>query len=275
MEEPEHSQHVKCRRRRFPCLPSGRRADSLACEEEFSCRELETLFQSYNLKLEQTGALKALVVFILASASVSAVELGSPPSALTIAKGSNPVHCVVFTSLFIVTNVKYLQVTQLQQIVNLSLLFSFTFSFLCCPFPFALDGHAELPSAPEQGVWQLLLVTFVVYTLLPVRTPLALLVGVLLALSHLIITATSVPAHAVEVEMKEEDVEMKEEETEMKEEETEVKEEETEMKEEETEMKEEETEMKEEETEMKEEETEMKEEETEMKEEETDEGGGD
>uniref|UniRef100_UPI00358DF400 adenylate cyclase type 1 n=1 Tax=Myxine glutinosa TaxID=7769 RepID=UPI00358DF400 len=194
MEEPEHSQHVKCRRRRFPCLPSGRRADSLACEEEFSCRELETLFQSYNLKLEQTGALKALVVFILASASVSAVELGSPPSALTIAKGSNPVHCVVFTSLFIVTNVKYLQVTQLQQIVNLSLLFSFTFSFLCCPFPFALDGHAELPSAPEQGVWQLLLVTFVVYTLLPVRTPLALLVGVLLALSHLIITATSVPA---------------------------------------------------------------------------------
>uniref|UniRef100_A0A8C4QGZ1 Adenylate cyclase type 1 n=1 Tax=Eptatretus burgeri TaxID=7764 RepID=A0A8C4QGZ1_EPTBU len=194
MEEPEHAQHVKCRRRRFPCLLSGCRTGSLACEEEFSCRELEALFQTYNLKLEQTGALKALAVFILASASVSAVELGSPPSALTIAKGSNPVHCVVFTSLFIVTNVKYLQVTQLQQIVNLSLLFSFTFSFLCCPFPFTLDGHAELPSAPEQGVWQLLLVTFVVYTLLPVRTPLALLVGALLAISHLIITATSVPA---------------------------------------------------------------------------------
>ncbi len=47
---------------------------------------------------------------------------------------------------------------------------------------------------PEHGVWQLLLLTFVAYALLPVRTLLALLFGVLVSLAHAIVTATSVTA---------------------------------------------------------------------------------
>uniref|UniRef100_A0A663F5C8 Adenylate cyclase type 1 n=1 Tax=Aquila chrysaetos chrysaetos TaxID=223781 RepID=A0A663F5C8_AQUCH len=159
---------------------------------EFDCKELEALFQSYNLKLEQTSTLKALAVLIVLTASLALVELLSGPS-LTISKGSHPVHCIIFLSLFIVTNVKYLQVTQLQQIVKLTLLFSFTFSFLCCPFSLGAYGM-EPPSAPEQGMWQLMLVTFVSYSLLPVRTLLAIVFGLVVSVSHLIVTATSVSA---------------------------------------------------------------------------------
>ncbi|XP_048152544.1 adenylate cyclase type 1 isoform X2 [Corvus hawaiiensis] len=166
--------------------------DAIACEDEFDCKELEALFQSYNLKLEQTSTLKALAVLIVLTASLALVELLSGPS-LTISKGSHPVHCIIFLSLFIVTNVKYLQVTQLQQIVKLTLLFSFTFSFLCCPFSLGAYGM-ELPSAPEQGMWQLMLVTFVSYSLLPVRTLLAIVFGLVVSVSHLIVTATSVSA---------------------------------------------------------------------------------
>uniref|UniRef100_A0A8C3HUJ4 Adenylate cyclase type 1 n=1 Tax=Chrysemys picta bellii TaxID=8478 RepID=A0A8C3HUJ4_CHRPI len=166
--------------------------DAIACEDEFDCKELESLFQSYNLKLEQTSTLKALAVLIVLTASLALVELLSGPS-LTISKGSHPVHCIIFLSLFIVTNVKYLQVTQLQQIVKLTLLFSFTFSFLCCPFSLGAYG-LEPPSAPEQGMWQLMLVTFVSYSLLPVRTLLAIVFGLVVAVSHLIVTATSVSA---------------------------------------------------------------------------------
>ncbi|XP_073188860.1 adenylate cyclase type 1 isoform X2 [Lepidochelys kempii] len=166
--------------------------DAVACEDEFDCKELESLFQSYNLKLEQTSTLKALAVLIVLTASLALVELLSGPS-LTISKGSHPVHCIVFLSLFIVTNVKYLQVTQLQQIVKLTLLFSFTFSFLCCPFSLGAYG-LEPPSAPEQGMWQLMLVTFVSYSLLPVRTLLAIVFGLVVAVSHLIVTASSVSA---------------------------------------------------------------------------------
>uniref|UniRef100_A0A669BVS1 Adenylate cyclase type 1 n=1 Tax=Oreochromis niloticus TaxID=8128 RepID=A0A669BVS1_ORENI len=179
------------RRRKGHC-PAGAPLGAIACEDEFNSQELEALFQNYNLKLEQTATLKALAVLIVAASSLSLVELLSSPR-LTLSKGSSPVHCVVFLSLFIVTNVKYLQVTQLQQIAKLALLFSFTFALLCCPFPLAL-GTSELvnPAAPEQGVWQLMLVTLVAYVLLPVRTLLAVLFGVMLAASHFIVIATSV-----------------------------------------------------------------------------------
>uniref|UniRef100_A0A4W6D7V5 Adenylate cyclase type 1 n=1 Tax=Lates calcarifer TaxID=8187 RepID=A0A4W6D7V5_LATCA len=184
-------QKVKTRRKRSHC-PPGVPLTTIACEDEFDCKELESLFQNYNLKLEQTSTLKALAVLIFMSSTLAVVELLSGPS-LTISKGSHPVHCVIFVSLFIVTNVKYLQVTQLQQIVNLTLLFGFTFSFLCCPFSLGAMGM-EPPTSPEQGVWQLILVTFVAYALLPVRTLLAVVFGIMVSISHLIVTATSVTA---------------------------------------------------------------------------------
>ncbi|XP_056133123.1 adenylate cyclase type 1 isoform X2 [Lampris incognitus] len=185
-------ERVKTRRKRGHCPAGATPLGAIACEDEFNSRELEALFQNYNLKLEQTATLKALAVLIVAASSLALMELLSGPR-LTVSKGSHPVHCVVFLSLFIVTNVKYLQVTQLQQIAKLALLFSFTFALLCCPFPVAL-GSAELQgaAAPEQGVWQLMLVTLVAYMLLPVRTLLALVFGVMVAASHFIVTATSV-----------------------------------------------------------------------------------
>uniref|UniRef100_A0A3B4ELA9 Adenylate cyclase type 1 n=1 Tax=Pygocentrus nattereri TaxID=42514 RepID=A0A3B4ELA9_PYGNA len=186
------------------CL-AGTPLAHVPCEDEFDCRELEGLFQKYNLKLEQTATLKALAVLIVAASALALVELLSAGSRFTVSAGSHPVHCVIFASLFIVANVKYLQVTQLQQIARLALLFSFTFALLCCPIPLALaraprpdDAAAAAVTAPaaspEQGVWQLMLVTFVAYSLLPVRTLLAVLFGVLVAASHFIVTATSVTA---------------------------------------------------------------------------------
>ncbi|TMS09510.1 Adenylate cyclase type 1 [Larimichthys crocea] len=50
----------------------------------------------------------------------------------------------------------------------------------------------EPPTSPEQGMWQLILVTFVAYALLPVRTLLAVVLGIMVSISHLIVTATSV-----------------------------------------------------------------------------------
>ncbi|RXM29267.1 Adenylate cyclase type 1 [Acipenser ruthenus] len=184
-------QKVKTRRKKGHC-PPGSPLNAIACEDEFDCKELESLFQNYNLKLEQTSTLKALAVLIIMTSTLALVELMSGPS-LTISKGSHPVHCIIFVSLFIVTNVKYLQVTQLQQIVKLTLLFSFTFSFLCCPFSLGAYG-LEPPTSPEQGMWQLMLVTFVAYSLLPVRTLLATVFGLMVSVSHIIVSATSVTA---------------------------------------------------------------------------------
>ncbi|XP_053323758.1 adenylate cyclase type 1 [Spea bombifrons] len=182
-------QKVKTRRKKCRCSPISR-LDTIACEDEFDCKELESLFQNYNLKLEQTSTLKALVILIITTASLAMVELMFAPS-LTISKGSNPAHCLIFISLFVVTNVKYLQVTQLKQIVKLTLLFSFTFAFLCCPFSLGAYG-LESPTSSEHGMWQLMLVIFVCYALLPVRTLLAIVFGSMVSVSHIIVTATSI-----------------------------------------------------------------------------------
>ncbi|KAL2089399.1 hypothetical protein ACEWY4_014087 [Coilia grayii] len=174
---------------------TGRRRKS-----RFACAELESLFQQYNLRLEQTATLKALLVLILAASALALAELLSGGASLTVSKGSHAVHCVVFTSLFIVANVRELQATQLQQIARLALLFSFTFALLCCPLPLTLDlvpsqgGQESFATpAPDQGIWQLMLVTFIAYSLLPVRVLFALLFGIALALAHLTVTASSVP----------------------------------------------------------------------------------
>ncbi|KAL4630993.1 adenylate cyclase type 1-like [Arapaima gigas] len=180
---------AKARRKPGHC-PLGGRVNSLACEDEFDCKELESLFQIYNLKLEQRSTLKALAVLVLTAATLAVLELVSGPG-LSVTKGSHPLHCVIFVSLFIVTNVKYLQVTQLQQIVRLTLLFSFTFSLLCCPFAAGGQAAAARASTPDQGMWQIMLVTFVAYSLLPARTLLAVLFGLMVAISHLIVAGTS------------------------------------------------------------------------------------
>jgi adenylate cyclase 1 len=178
----------------------GVRRGLRACGEEFACPELEALFRGYTLRLEQAATLKALAVLSLLAGALALAELlGAPGPAPGLAKGSHPVHCVLFLALLVVTNVRSLQVSQLQQVGQLALLFSLTFALLCCPF--ALGGPARGPAGAaagsavaEQGVWQLLLVTFVSYALLPVRSLLAIGFGLLVAASHLLVTATLVPA---------------------------------------------------------------------------------
>ena len=179
--------------------PGGRRG-LRACDEEFACPELEALFRGYTLRLEQAATLKALAVLSLLAGALALAELlGAPGPAPGLAKGSHPVHCVLFLALLVVTNVRSLQVPQLQQVGQLALLFSLTFALLCCPFALggpagAHAGAAAVPVAADQGVWQLLLVTFVSYALLPVRSLLAIGFGLVVAASHLLVTATLVPA---------------------------------------------------------------------------------
>uniref|UniRef100_A0A671ETE7 Adenylate cyclase type 1 n=1 Tax=Rhinolophus ferrumequinum TaxID=59479 RepID=A0A671ETE7_RHIFE len=171
-----------------------------ACNEDFACPELEALFRGYTLRLEQAATLKALAVLSLLAGTLALAELlGASGPAPSLAKGSHPVHCVLFLALLVVTNVRSLQVPQLQHLGQLALLFCLTFALLCCPF--ALGGpagfHAGVAAGSataDQGVWQLLLVTFVSYALLPVRSLLAIGFGLVVAASHLLVTATLVPA---------------------------------------------------------------------------------
>ncbi|XP_036183085.1 adenylate cyclase type 1 [Myotis myotis] len=173
--------------------PRGRRG-LRACGEEFACPELEALFRGYALRLEQAAALKALAVLSLLAGALALGELlGARGAARGLAGGSHPVHFVLFLALLVATNVRALPAPRLQQVGRLALLLSLTFALLGCPFA---PGAAGVPAgaAADQGVWPLLLVTFVAYALLPVGGPLAVGFGLAVAASHLLVTATLVPA---------------------------------------------------------------------------------
>ncbi|CAF95567.1 unnamed protein product, partial [Tetraodon nigroviridis] len=87
-------ERAKSRRRK------GRCPSAAACQDGFGSPELEALFRSYNLKLEQTATLKALAVLIVAASSLSLAELLSSPR-LTLSKGSHPLaaNAVLFASV--------------------------------------------------------------------------------------------------------------------------------------------------------------------------------
>lgn len=165
---------------------AGPRRRLRACSGAFACAELEALFRGYALRLEQAAALRALGVLSALAGALALGELLGARGARGLAGGSHPAHCALFLALLAATNVRALPAPRLQQVGRLALLLSLTFALLCGPFA---------PGAPAgQGVWPLLLVTFVAYALLPVGGPLAVGFGLAVAATHLLVTAARVPA---------------------------------------------------------------------------------
>ena len=74
------------------------------------------------------------------------------------------------------------------------LLFSFTFSLASLPTDYGLN--ASSPSGHRfveaDGVWQLVVVIFLVYTMLPMKTHVAFFMGASLPVAHLAVSAALV-----------------------------------------------------------------------------------
>ncbi|CAK6434792.1 unnamed protein product [Pipistrellus nathusii] len=176
--------------------PGGGRAGGLrrglrACGGGFACPELEALFRGYALRLEQAAARRALAVLSLLAGALALGELLGAGGARGPAGGSHPAHFALFLALLVATHVRALPARRLRQVGALALLLCLTFALLACPFaPAALSGAP----AADQGVWPLLLVTFVAYALLPVGGPLAAGFGLVVAAAHLLVTAALGPA---------------------------------------------------------------------------------
>ncbi|TRY65022.1 hypothetical protein DNTS_033522, partial [Danionella cerebrum] len=185
-------QRVQTRRRRSR-VPRGA---MIPCEDEFDSAELEALFHRYRLPREQSSALRALSVLCALSAGLGVRELLLSAPGASVAKAAFPVHAVLFSSLFVLGNVTHLTVTQLRQIAHLSLLFALTLAALCVPLPLAQSTvAAPVALAPLAGsVWPLLLLCFTAHALLPVRTLLALLFGLLLSGAHTLASAAALSA---------------------------------------------------------------------------------
>ena len=104
------------------------------------------------------------------------------------------VHCLVFVVLFIFLATKSMEDVYLNYVRYAILVMSTTFVIVNLPVNIIPVGDDEAMSARRyveaDGVWQVVLVIFLVYGMLPMKTAVALSMGVLLPAIHLIVSAS-------------------------------------------------------------------------------------
>ncbi|XP_061179996.1 adenylate cyclase type 1-like [Saccostrea echinata] len=158
---------------------------------KFKSEELEKLYQKYIYNLQQSALRYTLGVFIVLTATLSALEFAYIQD-VTIYGICHGVMCLIFVSMFILLltflfNYECMREVHFRVVVHVILFFMICFAVLS--FPFDLDH----PLAPRpmythaDGVWQIVFVVFIIYSLVPLRTFLAVICGVMIPVSHVIV----------------------------------------------------------------------------------------
>ncbi|XP_040577884.1 adenylate cyclase type 1 isoform X2 [Lepeophtheirus salmonis] len=147
----------------------------------FENLELEGLFQRYIFKLQHSSisclvALLIVVTGFLASLSFVLVKKA------TLENTHHSIHCLIFVVLFVFLATKSLDDVYLGYVCYLILVLSA--SFCVCSFPFSRWED----SVEVEGVWQVLLVLFLTYSMLPLQTWIAISYGLSLSLLHVLVS---------------------------------------------------------------------------------------
>ncbi|XP_074600208.1 uncharacterized protein LOC141854435 [Brevipalpus obovatus] len=158
--------------------------------------ELETLYKRYIFKLNQSSILSVLLLFSLLTFTLSILEYYYY-STITVIGLACSIECITFTVLFILNLTKAMRDDHLIGVCYTIICLAFIFCLIYAP----IDIHLRHPwlhaswwdrqHTAAEGVWQVVLVTFVVYTLLPVKTRISLLFGTIVCTAHLAISVTS------------------------------------------------------------------------------------
>lgn len=158
---------------------------------KFKSEELEKLYQRYIYNLQQSALRYTLGVFIILTATLSALEFAYIRD-FTIYGLCHGIMCLIFIAMFILMLFflfKYdcMREVHFRVVVHVILFFMVCFAILS--FPFDLDH----PLAPRptythaDGVWQIVFVVFIIYSLVPLRTLLAVICGVIFPASHVVV----------------------------------------------------------------------------------------
>eukprot|EP00095_Tigriopus_kingsejongensis_P012404 snap_masked-scaffold755_size101758-processed-gene-0.9 protein:Tk12404 transcript:snap_masked-scaffold755_size101758-processed-gene-0.9-mRNA-1 annotation:"adenylate cyclase" len=159
----------------------------------FENDELEGLFQRYIFKLQHSSISSFVALFIVLTAVLAVLSfvLVQRP---TLDNMYNSVHCLIFVVIFIFLATKSMEDMYLNYVCYCILLFSLTFVIASLPVSFGLATQAEFARqyVEADGVWQVVLVIFLVYAMLPMKTVVALVFGLSLPVIHLIVSAVFV-----------------------------------------------------------------------------------
>ena len=152
----------------------------------FENNELERLFQRYVFKLQHNSISSFVALFIVLT-SVMAILSFILVQRPTITNMYHSLHCLVFVVLFVFLATKSMEDTYLNYVCYCILVFSIGFSIVNLPVSFGMDNTARV-FAEGDGVWQIVLVIFLVYGKLPLKSFLAVGTGICLPILHLLVS---------------------------------------------------------------------------------------
>jgi len=155
----------------------------------FENSELECLFRRYILRVQHASITSAVALFVVltaAMATASFIKVQAP----TLPNLYHSLHCGVFVILFIVLCTRSIEDLYLNYVCYTIIVFCTSFCVVALPVSFGLvyPAYKELEHVEVEGVWQIVFSTFVVYSMLPLRTWVAISYGVLLSCLHTIIS---------------------------------------------------------------------------------------
>ena len=161
--------------------PHRKVAFSRLCHRHrFENDELESLYRRYSLKLQQAsvGAASALLLaltLILAALHVTYAQQAAPAPILLLALA------VILAALLVLLNTRLMRHTYILPTCYLLLVIGGALVGVVMPLhnTWGWLGWQHVPN-PGQGMWHVVFVSFVVYALMPVTTPIAVLYGLAL-----------------------------------------------------------------------------------------------
>lgn len=163
----------------------------------FENKELESLYQRYIFKHQQSSIICILVIMSLLSVCLVAMDLVFT-FGLTLVSVFCLVQGTMCAILLVLSQSRRLQVTDshLRTMCYLILLFCFLFALVSAPVDLGVrqswlfrDSAWDRDRSASEGVWETVFVIFLVYALLPIQTRFSAAFGTALSLVHLMIAA--------------------------------------------------------------------------------------
>ena len=178
----------------------------------FENSELESLYQRYIFKLNQSSILSTLALFTILTATLAGLQFYYEKT-VTVIGLYCLLQCLAFLGLFVLSF--KMQDNQLLALCYVILLFCLIFCIIFAPVNLNIgpnDSNVGNSSNPNivsddnrtqnwfvfklwnvhhlavDGVWQIVFVTFLTYTMLPIKTRISLFIGSVLSGTHIAIT---------------------------------------------------------------------------------------
>lgn len=149
----------------------------------FENDELEQLYQRYICKLQHSSVAAVVALFVILTALLANLGLiyAQGPTAQSVYHAA---HCILFALLLGFLHTRFMQDAYLLWVCYVVLFFLATFCALALP----LYPASSVDKVAAEGTWQVVFVVFLAYAMMPLKSWVAAIFGVILCAAHVAVT---------------------------------------------------------------------------------------